>query len=259
MSVGAGPGPDERDAGGSEPRPEAADAAALLKEQMAYYRARAPEYDQWWLRAGKYDRGPRFLQRWNDETGQVRSALDEFGARGRVLEIACGTGWWTPQLAANAEQVTVIDASSEMLERCRARVAADRHCTARLEILQSDIWEWIPVRRFHAVFFGFWLSHVPENRFDGFWELVDGALLPGGRVFFVDSAGPLGSSRAGGSTSIPETERRELNDGRRFEIVKRYFDPEWLMRRLAGIGWDVEVRRTAEFFLYAQGGRTVDR
>ncbi len=30
----------------------------LLGEQAAYYRARAPEYDDWWQRTGRYDRGP---------------------------------------------------------------------------------------------------------------------------------------------------------------------------------------------------------
>lgn len=255
--------PAERPEAGSEtsptggrPGPAAGDLAALLDEQMDYYRARSPEYDQWWLRAGKYDRGPRFLQRWNDETDQVRAALDEFGPRGRVLEIACGTGWWTPQLAGGAREVTVIDASSEMLERCRARVADAGGDAAKLEYLQTDIWEWIPERRFDAVFFGFWLSHVPEARFDSFWELVGGALLPGGRVFFVDSADPAGSSRTGDPAQAPEVERRELNDGRRFEIVKRYFDPGWLRQRLATVGWDIEVRRTAEFFIYGRGGRT---
>ena len=256
--------PDERrvresgalPAGGSV-QPAAEDIARLLKEQMAYYRARSPEYDQWWLRIGKYDRGDRFRRCWDDEASQVRAALAAFGARGQVLEIACGTGWWTPQLAAGAAGVTVIDASSELLDRCRSRVAAAGVDAAKLDFQLSDIWSWVPQRRYNAVFFGFWLSHVPEVRFDRFWELVDGALLPGGRVFFVDSADPVGSSRAGGAAA--ETELRELNDGRRFEIVKRYFEPGWLRHRLAGIGWDIQVQRTARFFIYAQGGRTADR
>ena len=160
MSSGGSRDPDNRsgrDSGSMQksgrPGPAGRDTAALLDEQMAYYRARSPEYDQWWLRAGKYDRGPRFLRSWDEETDQVRAALDEFGLRGRILEIACGTGWWTPQLAAGAEQVTVIDASSEMLARCRARMAAAGGDAAKLEYLQSDIWEWLPERRFEAVFF----------------------------------------------------------------------------------------------------------
>ena len=241
------------------PRDHPADTAALLDEQKTYYRERSPEYDEWWLRAGRYDRGPRFRDRWNAETGQVRAALAGFGAGGRVLEIACGTGWWTPQLAAQAEAVTALDASPEMLRRCRERVAADGPGPGKVDYVQTDLWEWSPERRFAGVFFGFWLSHVPEERFDRFWELVDRALLPGGRVFFVDSAVPGGSSGAGIGRPAPDREMRVLNDGRSFEIFKRYFDPGWLHQRLGGIGWDVQVRRTAEFFLYAQGDRTVER
>jgi hypothetical protein len=80
---------------GGQPRPAAGDLSALPDGRMAYYLARAPEYDQWWLRAGKYDHGPQFRDRWIAETDRVCAALDDCDARGRVLGIACGTGWWT--------------------------------------------------------------------------------------------------------------------------------------------------------------------
>ena len=230
----------------------------LLDEQKAYYHARAPEYDDWWLRSGRHDRGPEFRRRWIAETNEVRAALAAFGAYGRILEIACGTGWWTQQLAEGAKEVTALDASSEMLERCRARVETAGLGAERVRYLLADIWEWTPERRYDEVFFGFWLSHVPDERFDAFWALVDEALAPGGRVFFVDSASEGGSSGASGQSDTQETEQRELSGGRRFEIVKRYYEPRQLRERLAALGWDFEVRTTAEFFLYAQGSRAAE-
>lgn len=234
------------------------DAPRLLEQQKAYYAARAPEYDEWWLRSGRHDRGPEFRRRWIAETNEVRAALAAFGAYGRILEIACGTGWWTQQLAEGAKEVTALDSSSEMLERCRARVETAGLGAERVRYVLGDLWEWAPGRRYDEVFFGFWLSHVPEERFDAFWALVDAALAPGGRVFFVDSASDEGSSGASGEGETAETEQRELSGGRHFEIVKRYYEPRQLRERLAGIGWDVEVRTTAEFFLYARGRRTAD-
>ena len=233
------------------------DATRLLEEQKAYYHARAPEYDDWWLRSGRHDRGPEFRSRWIAETNEVRAALAAFGAYGRILEIACGTGWWTQQLAEGAKEVTAVDASSEMLERCRARVETAGLGAERVRYVQADLWEWTPERRHDEVFFGFWLSHVPEERFDAFWALVDAALVPGGRVFFVDSAAATGSSGASGAGEA-ETELRELAGGRRFEIVKRYYEPRSLRERLAALGWEFEVRTTAEFFLHAQGGRAAE-
>ena len=234
------------------------DASRLLEEQKAYYAARAPEYDEWWLRSGRHDRGPEFRSRWIAETNEVRAALAAFGAHGRILEIACGTGWWTQQLAEGAKEVTAVDASSEMLERCRARVDTAGLGAERVRYVLADLWEWTPERRYDEVFFGFWLSHVPEERFDAFWALVAAALVPGGRVFFVDSASDEGSSGASGAGEAAETELREVSGGRRFEIVKRYYEPQQLRERLAAIGWDLEVRTTAEFFLYAQGRRTAE-
>lgn len=234
------------------------DVTRLLEEQQAYYHARAPEYDDWWLRSGRHDRGPEFRSRWIAETNEVRAALAAFGAYGRILEIACGTGWWTQQLAEGAKEVTAVDASSEMLERCRARVETAGLGAERVRYVQADLWEWTPERRHDEVFFGFWLSHVPEERFDAFWALVDAALVPGGRVFFVDSAASTGSSGASGAGEAAETELRELAGGRRFEIVKRYYEPRALRERLAALGWEFEVRTTAEFFLHAQGGRAAE-
>ncbi len=231
------------------------DTSRLLEEQKTYYHARAPEYDEWWLRTGRHDRGPEFRSRWINETNEVRAALAAFGAHGRILEIACGTGWWTQQLAEGAKEVTALDASSEMLERCRARVETAGLGAERVRYVQSDLWDWTPERRHDEVFFGFWLSHVPEERFDAFWALVDAALVPDGRVFFVDSAASTGSSGASGQGEAAETEVREISGGRRFEILKRYYEPEQLRERLAALGWEFEVRTTAEFFLYAQGRR----
>ncbi len=234
------------------------DATRLLEEQKAYYHARAPEYDDWWLRSGRHDRGPEFRSRWIAETNEVRAALAAFGAHGRILEIACGTGWWTQQLAEGAKEVTAVDASSEMLERCRARVETAGLGAERVRYVQADLWEWTPERRYDEVFFGFWLSHVPEERFDAFWALVDAALMPGGRAFFVDSAAATGSSGASAAGEAAETELREIAGGRRFEIVKRYYEPRALRERLAALGWEFEVRTTAEFFLHAQGGRAAE-
>src|SRR4051794_29444856 len=71
---------------------------ALLDEQRAYYRARAAEYDQWWFREGRYDRGPELNTRWFSEVEALERALDEFQPGGDVLELAPGTGLWTRHL-----------------------------------------------------------------------------------------------------------------------------------------------------------------
>jgi demethylmenaquinone methyltransferase/2-methoxy-6-polyprenyl-1,4-benzoquinol methylase len=65
---------------------------AILSDQIAYYRARAREYDQWFLREGRYDRGPDHRASWFAEVDIIRAALDDAIKDADVLELACGTG-----------------------------------------------------------------------------------------------------------------------------------------------------------------------
>lgn len=221
----------------------------VLREQIAYYRARAPEYDEWFRREGLCDLGPDWNERWRDEVDSVARALEEFTPRGRVLELACGTGWWTERLARHAERLTAVDASPEAIELARERVPCADYVVA-------DIFEWEPHRRYDVVFFSFWLSHVPASRFEFFWDLIDRALAPGGRVFFIDNLRreiPRGSTQREGERE-GEVIRR-LNDGREFRAVKLYYEPEYLSRRLAALGWDVEVGSTEWFLYYGRGCR----
>ena len=97
----------------------------LLAEQIRYYRERAPEYDAWFLREGRYDRGETHREAWFGEVREVEDALAQAAPAGRVLELACGTGLWTRHLAPAAESLTAIDASPEVIDVARGRVTVE--------------------------------------------------------------------------------------------------------------------------------------
>jgi hypothetical protein len=95
------------------------------------------------------------------------------------------------------------------------------------------------------------LSHVPPSRFEAFWALVSRALRPGGRVFFVDSMSEQGATaRDQPPLDDSGVARRRLNDGREFDIVKVYYEPAALERRLQALGWRGRVRVSGKHFLY---------
>jgi 2-polyprenyl-3-methyl-5-hydroxy-6-metoxy-1,4-benzoquinol methylase len=222
------------------------DEQKLLDEQAAYYRARAGEYDEWFFRQGRYDRGEEFRAEWFREVAIVEAALRAADPRGDVLELACGTGLWTRHLAALASRVTAVDASAEVIAINRVRVGAPR-----VEYVLADIFSWQPTRAFDVVMFGFWLSHVPPARFAAFWALVQSALRPDGRVFFVDNLRqPESMAVDHRPLSGSGVERRRLNDGREFDIVKVFYEPDDLQRRLADLGWRADVRASGRFFLH---------
>lgn len=216
----------------------------LLADQRAYYRQRAPEYDEWWQRIGRYDRGEAAARDWVDQVDEVAGALRRFGARGDVLELAGGTGWWTDRLAETATALTVVDASPETLELNRRRLGG----RDRVDYVVADLFEWSPTRRYDAVFFSFWLSHVPRSRFEGFWRMVGGALSPGGRVFLIDNRRPERSwPTADVVDESPDVQHRTLNDGRAHRLVKIFYEPDDLIARLAELGWRAEITATSLF------------
>jgi SAM-dependent methyltransferase len=225
-----------------------------LAQQLDYYRARAGEYDDWWFRAGRYDRGQAANAAWFAEVSQLEAALRRFEPRGEVLELACGTGLWTRHLVGLAGHVTAVDGAAEVLAINRART---RELGGSVSYLQADLFTWEPPRHaFDTCVFAFWLSHVPEDRFAAFWERVATALRPGGRVLLIDSARSE-RSKARDHTMPDEgssTEQRRLDDGREFEIVKRYYEPAGLRARLAQLGWEADVRSTGEYFIYGTAG-----
>jgi len=112
----------------------------LLAERSAYHRVRAGEHDE----TSALDAGSR---------AELVSALEAFAPRGRVLELACGTGQWTLELAKHASQLTAVDASPEMLALNRAHVGA-----ANVSYEQADLFGWTPPERRDVVFFSAWLS-----------------------------------------------------------------------------------------------------
>ncbi len=122
-----------------------------------------------------------------------------------------------------------------------------------VRFVEADLFSWRPTRRYDAVFFGFWISHVPEDRFEPFWNLVDEALEPGGTVFFFDDNYRVDVELVEGVHS--PIVRRELKDGTPFRVVKIPYEPAQLERRLRALNWDITVSRTAGPFYWGIGGR----
>ncbi len=227
-------------------------ADALIADQIAYYRARADEYDDTLRRLERYiSLGGSVAGRVEDEDGNevatLVEALDGMRPFDNVLELACGTGWWTQWLAQHARHVMAVDAADEMLALNRDRVNA-----ANVRYVLADVFSWRPDRKFDFVFFAFWLSHVPRDRFAAFWQLVGHSLAPNGRVLFIDE---LRTEQTRGLETRVDGDAvlRELEDGRQFRAVKVFYQPSELEAKLRALGWNVEVRPAGRRFYW---GRT---
>ena len=220
------------------------DEEELILGQIDYYRQRAPEYDETSSPPGNplAPHGQR-----------IEDALDAFAPAGKVLEIASGTGTWTRHLLEHASKLTALDSSPEMHEQSRKKIRDER-----VRYIERDVFSWEPDDTYDVVFFANWLSHVPPSAFEQFWAIVERALAPEGRVFFVDEVGDawrnedLREEFVQGPT-VPIV-RRPLKDGRTFDVVKVFWEPTELKARLAELGWDINVETSGPFFC-AQGHR----
>jgi demethylmenaquinone methyltransferase/2-methoxy-6-polyprenyl-1,4-benzoquinol methylase len=178
----------------------------------AYYEARAPEYDDWWLGAG------RFVERerpgWEEERTTLIEAL-KLLEPARTLDLACGTGFLTQHLPGS---VTGLDQSANMLELASARVPA-------AGFVQSDALRLpFAVDTFDRVFTSHFYGHLEEPERVRF---VAEARRVAPELVVVDSA-------LREDVQAVEWQERILNDGSRWQVYKRYFEPDELATELGG-------------------------
>jgi ubiquinone/menaquinone biosynthesis C-methylase UbiE len=178
----------------------------------AYYDARAREYDDWIEGVGVY--ADRVRPGWEEELEALRSALETL-APVRTLDVACGTGYFTRFLPG---EVVGLDQSANMIDVARSRDAASEYLVAdALELPFDD-------GAFDRVFTGHFYGHLQEPervRFLGEARRLAPELV------VLDSAYHEGVEREG-------WQERLLRDGTRWEVYKRFFEPEQLAAELGG-------------------------
>jgi demethylmenaquinone methyltransferase/2-methoxy-6-polyprenyl-1,4-benzoquinol methylase len=213
----------------------------LIAAQRTYYDERAPDYMDLSKPSDRKVRG------WMSD--EVSAALiDEFAPTGNVLELACGHGVSTRHIVRHAATVTALDGSARMIERNREIVKSPK-----VRYVEADVFAWEPDQTYDAVFFSYWLSHVPPSRFDDFWRLVRACLGPGGRVGFIDEDNRAASKEDLSVIDGVPVARRTLSDGREFDIVKALWEPGDLESRLRSSGWDIAVRAVGDSFFFGSG------
>jgi SAM-dependent methyltransferase len=196
-----------------------------------YYAKRAPEYDR------IYEKPER-----QSDLRELRQYVKESFSGRRLLEIACGTGWWTEVVSSTARSVTATDINEEVLAMARARNSANgtvsfQRCDAfRLEEVTGA---------FDAALAAFWWSHLTRADLDRFLDGLHARLESGSRIVFLDNRFVAGSSTAisrrdeDGNTY----QQRTLDDGSMNEVLKNFPSVEEITDVLQKRGTGLSIQR----------------
>lgn len=185
---------------------------SMKETEKAYYEKRAPEYDDWYLGTGLY--AARERPGWDTEREELSRMLGELPFRS-ILDVACGTGFLTRYLPG---RVIALDQSPSMLKIARARFAGGL-------VVQGDAFNLpFPSRSFECLLTGHFYGHLAGAQRA---EFVKECRRVAEKVLVVDAA-----LRA--DVMPEEMQERQLNDGSRHTVYKRYFTPAQLIEELSG-------------------------
>ncbi len=188
------------------------------------------------LRSGEYDLLYEKPDRQADLKGMGDAVTGLLSGR-KVLEIACGTGYWTELIADHAKSVLATDTSDKMMGIAIKRTESKRNVV----FLISDAYTLDGIEgEFDAAFCGYWISHVRKSRMRPFLENLHAKLLPGSKVVLLDNRYVGGKNTPISKTDVDGNtyQIRKLADGLSYEIVKNFLTEEELMNLTEGMGMD---------------------
>jgi len=208
------------------------------EDLTAYYAKRAAEYEAIYAKPER-----------QTELKLAAQWLQDIFREMRVLEIACGTGYWTPFIAETAIQVLATDINESVLEIARSK----QYPRKNVRFLQSDLYELPPNQDTNALFGGFIWSHIKREDLLGFLAQVNQLVPRGSTIVFMDnqyvpgSSTPIESSDAAGNTF----QRRQLKDGQSYLVLKNFPGREELESALEGKAYDFQYTALQYFWICA--------
>ena len=193
-----------------------------------YYARRAHEYERIYAKPER-----------QEDLRTLRAIVEETFRGKHVLEIACGTGYWTDVLARSAASVTAVDINDEVLDVARSK-------SLKATFNRADIYQ-LPEfpESFNGGLAAFWWSHVPKARLISFLLDFHRAFAAGATIMFIDnlyvegSSTPISRTDATGNTY----QTRKLDDGSVHEVLKNFPAEHELRLAFEGLATQVQIAR----------------
>lgn len=193
---------------------------------VSYYKDRANEYEK------IYSKPER-----QEDLKRASSILQEILANKEVLEIACGTGYWTDKIAKTAASVFATDINETVIEVAKKKEMPNPQVSFGI----ADIYDFIDTKKYETLFGGFIWSHVLLQDLDKFIRTVNSLVAPGGKVVFMDNNFIEGSNHP--ITKIDEQgnsfQTRKLEDGTTHLVLKNFPKEAFLRHTLKDFAGEI--------------------
>ncbi|MBS1731633.1 MAG: class I SAM-dependent methyltransferase [Bacteroidetes bacterium] len=203
---------------------------------ITYYKDRAKEYEKIYLKPER-----------QDDLLSSTTILQELFANKSVIEIACGTGYWTEKISKSANSIFATDINKTVIEIAEQKDFSNAQVTFGL----ADIFNFKPDNKYDSLFGGFIWSHIQLQDLDKFLNTVNKFVLPGGTIVFIDNNFVEGSNHS--ITNIDEQgnsfQTRKLDNGTTHLVLKNFPTENFLRKKLSNIATDIQFINLTYFWI----------
>ena len=203
-------------------------AASKINEMERYYAKRASEYENIYLRPERQD--------CIKESGNL---LRKYFNNMNVLEIACGTGYWTEVISEVSTKIIATDLNNEVLD-----IAKTKKYNCKIDFIQDDSYKLGKItEKMDSLFAGFWFSHVPKSRINDFIDIINKKLNKNAIIVFMDNLYIEGNSTPISRYDIEGNsyQNRKLEDNSQHEVLKNFYNEKSLKDCFKNYGKEIEI------------------
>lgn len=194
---------------------------------VSYYNDRAKEYEKVYLNPDE-----------QEDLLKAAKIFQDLFAQKTVLEIACGTGYWTERIAKTATSIFATDINESVIEIAKERQKEN------ITFAIADMYDFTPDEKYEGVFGGFIWSHILLQDLDKFIDQVKSFLKPNGTIVFIDGNAVEGTVHD--VKKITKTDEhgntyqtRKLENGSSHLVLKNFPTKEFLVQKLSSVATDI--------------------
>jgi 2-polyprenyl-3-methyl-5-hydroxy-6-metoxy-1,4-benzoquinol methylase len=210
----------------------------MNQDIIAYYNDRAKEYDKVYLNPLE-----------QDDLSVSSSIFQTLFAQKTVLEIACGTGYWTEQMAKTAHSIHATDINEQLIDMAR-----ERPIQGNVTFEIADMYSLASSQKYDAVFGGFIWSHILLQDLDLLLDKLQSHLKSNGVIAFMDSNCVEGTNHD--IKKISKTDEfgntyqiRNLENGSTHLVLKNFPTKDFLHQKLSRISSEIDYKQLEYYWI----------